>query len=154
MSQQLLYQLSCTTTGIAGTNVGKLDGTQLGKLAISDVAQSGGIVGIEAIVIRATLASVNGGTLDVVLENSIDGGTTWDEWIHWTQFTAGAGTTKNYRSSHSIYNADGITDLGVALAANSKRDGVFGPQFRIKTIEGAGVSSTAAQLIKIYGSGA
>src|SRR5260370_39600997 len=56
----------------------------------------------DAVDIYATLKGATGGTLDVFVQASPDGGTTWFDVVHFAQLAAGAGTF-NYKTTIAMY---------------------------------------------------
>jgi hypothetical protein len=76
-----------------------------------------------------------GDTLDVYLQSSLDGGTTWDDFVHFTQ-VLGNGGTKKFIAAWSA-TITPTTALGApadaALAAGVKQ-GPIGPQIRVKWV--------------------
>ena len=79
-------------------------------------------------------ASDVGDTLDVYIQSSVDG-TTWDDFIHFTQ-VLGNGGAKKFRAAHNSIITP-TTALGPeadgTLAAGVKQ-GPLGSQFRIKYV--------------------
>lgn len=104
------------------------------------------------LVVFATLQGATGGTLDVYLQTSFDGGTTWYDWVHFTQIAA-AGASRIYRFSPSLTNDISTVGSGTspALSAGSTAGGPWGDQIRCIATAGAGTSAGAAQTILIYG---
>ncbi len=71
-----------------------------------------------------------GTTADAYLQTSLDGGTTWIDIAQFHFTTA---------SARFVYNLNGqtavtaeYTALDGSLAANTSKDGILGPQFRVK----------------------
>ena len=109
---------------------------------------------MEALRIVAELVGATGGTLDVYLQTSDDGGTTWYDWAHFPQLAAGASAIK-YAFSVPSAGELGITTIGSgtspALAANTVVGGPWGDRIRALYVAGASTSAGAAVVINIYG---
>lgn len=76
-----------------------------------------------------------GDTLDVYIQHSVDGGTTWDDFVHFTQVLGNGGAKKFLAAWSSTITP--TTALGApadgALAAGVKQ-GPIGPQIRVKWV--------------------
>lgn len=108
-----------------------------------------------AVTIIAKNQGITGGTLDLTLQDSPDGGTTWFDFWHLPQLAAGA-------SSNVLAYNPGINDSvtaigqgtaatpGVVLAAGSKRGGHPFDAMRLVMTTGPGVSANALQTVKAY----
>lgn len=118
-----------------------------------------GMGAFDAITILATLTGATGGTLDVYLQSSWDGGTTWYDLVHFTQLAA-AGAARTYKATLALSTTittvgkGSVGTPGVALAANTVAAGHWGDQIRAVYVAGVGTSAGAAQLIEIFGSNA
>lgn len=100
--------------------------------------------GMNSMLVVANLIGLTGGTLDVYLQDSFDGGVTWLDCAHFTQVAAG-GTGKE-AAGLSLSNEPltiGIGNLaspGVALAAATFRSAPWGATMRIVAVSGSGTS--------------
>lgn len=102
----------------------------------------------DAMLVVGNLVGLTGGTLDVYLQDSFDGGTTWYDALHFTQVTA-AGTKKE---AYTLTSTTGATTIGigtagtpgVALAVATARPAPWGPLMRVVSVSGSGTSGSAA----------
>ena len=89
-----------------------------------------------------------GGTLDVYVQSSWDEGTTWFDFVHFTQFASGAASS-TAKFSSDVLNT--ITTIGKntspALAANSCAGRDWGDWIRMLYV--AGASTTAGATVKL-----
>jgi hypothetical protein len=81
---------------------------------------------VEAIDVLAVIQGATGGTLDLYLQTSPDGGTTWIDYVHFTQLAAAAAaTTKRFGTTRHVQPA--LTAVGTgnspALASTILRVG-------------------------------
>jgi hypothetical protein len=112
-----------------------------------------GLDGYQSLDIVAELTGNTGGTLDLYIQTSPDGGTTWYDYIHFAQLAAGATTVikRITVSNHDASNA--ITTVGKndspALAAGTVIGGAFNDRIRVKCVSGAGTTLGASQVIKV-----
>lgn len=108
----------------------------------------------DALQITAELVGATGGTLDVYLQTSPDGGTSWYDYIHFPQLAAAASAVK-YMVNVPQAGATGITVVGKdttpALAANTVVGGSWGDRLRPLYVAGASTSAGAAVLIQVLG---
>lgn len=117
------------------------------------------MAGFDAITILATLTGATGGTLDVYLQSSWDGGTTWYDLAHFTQLAAAASAV-TYKATLALSTTIVTVGKGstgtpaVALAANTVAGGHWGDLIRAVYVAGVGTTVGAAQLINIYGTNA
>lgn len=110
----------------------------------------------DCITVLATLTGGTGGTLDVYLQSSWDGGVTWYDLVHFTQLAAG-GAARTYKATLALSTT--ITTVGkgsvgtpaVALAAATVAAGHWGDMIRAVYVAGASTSAGATQLIEIFG---
>lgn len=117
-----------------------------------------GLGDFSTLVVTAALVGATGGVLDVYLQTSHDGGTTWYDLMHFTQLTAGNAAVKKVqvlsRNSGTALTTSDIT-VGVgttpALAANSNAGGSWGDRIRALYVAGASTSAGAAITIDITG---
>jgi hypothetical protein len=117
-----------------------------------------GLVDLDSITVYATLTGGTGGNLDVYLQTSWDGGTTWYDLVHFPQkAAASAATTVAVTFEHggvSVPVAVGNGSVGTpapAIAVNTATGWTFGPALRAVYVAGASTSAGAAQSIAVYG---
>src|SRR5689334_11665138 len=93
----------------------------------------------DALQIVAELVGATGGTLDVYLQTSPDGGTSWYDYIHFPQLASGASAVK-YMVNVPSAGASGITTIGKgsspALAANTVVGGAWADRLRALYVAG------------------
>lgn len=116
-----------------------------------------GLGGFDTIVVFAKLQGATGGTLDVYLQGSFDGGVTWYEVAHFAQMAAAA-AQKTYKVTFVLNST--ITQVGegtagaagtAVLAAGAVAPGHPGDAMRAVFVAGASTSAGAAQTINIFG---
>jgi hypothetical protein len=92
----------------------------------------------------ASLVGLAGGTLDVYVQESLDGGTTWFDVCHFPQLASGAAAI---RYSFTVPRDSALKAVGQgttpALAVNNVAGGPWGPQLRLLSVTGAGTSGDA-----------
>lgn len=93
----------------------------------------------------ANLVGHTGGTLDVYLQDSPDGGTTWFDCVHFTQLAAGVSRVERagVQASGGTLATIGQGTLaapGVALAAGSVAGGPWASLMRLVAVTGSGTS--------------
>ncbi len=84
--------------------------------------------GVRGLSMQVTLVGATGGTsFDAKVQTSLDGGTTWIDIWHATQFLPGPG-----RRAASVMMAASAADFDAtaALASASTKDGILGDQIR------------------------
>lgn len=96
-------------------------------------------------VLNVTAAAVGAGdTLDVYVQSSIDDGTIWDDFIHFTQ-VLGNGGLKKFKAAWSLYGGAPTVTMGQlqdgALAAGSVNQGPIGNTWRTKTVVAGGTAA-------------
>ena len=113
-----------------------------------------GVAGYSALVIYAELTGATGGTLDIYLQDTPDGGTTWVDYAHFPQIAAGAGVILRRWAVADGAQQTTLATVGKgtspALAANTIVGGPWGNGFRVVSVAGAGTSAGAAQVIKLH----
>lgn len=131
--------LSFTSRSSAGTTAGT---------AVTDLG------GYRSMTIYAALQGATGGTLDIYLQVSPDGGTTWVDYAHFAQLAGGAAAIYRVwtvsRSAQQTSIATVGTGTSPALTANSVVGGEWTDQMRVVHVAGAGTSSGAVQTIKLF----
>lgn len=105
--------------------------------------------------IVAILQGNTGGAMDLYVQSSPDGGTTWADYIHYPQQASGGGP----QAYHVTVGRDGgqtaapvviSTGITPSLAVNTVVGGSFGNFLRVVIKSGAGTTVGKAQFIKIY----
>lgn len=112
-----------------------------------------GLGGYRSMSIYAKLTGATGGTLDVYLQYSPDGGTTWVDYAHFPQVAGGASAIYRVwnvsKSAQQTTLATVGTGTSPALTANSILGGDWGDRLRTLMVAGSGTSAGAAQTILI-----
>lgn len=152
--------LSTDQTSIAGTatsvNVGASDaGTQRVQLAYDGAVtlQASQVSGTTnatttrttttglgaysscSVLVNITNAGAATGTLQLFLQDSVDGGTTWNDWISSNTFTFGAATTTQaffVSGQLSSSSTQGAAVNVETLTAGTARQGPFGDRIRVR----------------------
>jgi hypothetical protein len=84
-----------------------------------------------SLAVQANFAYGSGGTsVDAYLQTSLDGGATWIDIAQFHLTTASARFVYNLNSQTPV--ATEYTPTDGALAANTAKDGILGPQLRVK----------------------
>lgn len=124
-----------TTAAAAGTNV--LATVKNGPLALG-----------KSMTVYASLIGATGGTLDLYLQFSPDGGTTWVDYAHFGQLAAGASAIMKAFSVSRAGQQTTLTTVGAgtspALGAGTVLGGDWGDQLRVLAVSGAGTTAGAA----------
>lgn len=107
-----------------------------------------GLGDYESMAVYASLAGPTGGTLDVYIQFSPDGGTTWVDYAHFAQQAAAAAAnykvfTVSRASQQTTVQTVGI-NASPALAANTVVGGTWGDRLRVVTVSGVGTSAGVA----------
>lgn len=153
---QVLNQVANAADGALVTegaikNVTLFSGTT--PAAASTVAQTAvtGLGGFNSMQVYASLIGATGGTLDIYLQYSPDGGTTWVDYVHYAQLAAGASAllktfavTKDAQQTTLTTVGSGTTP---ALAAATVVGGDWGDRLRVVTV--AGTSTSAGAVVAI-----
>lgn len=107
----------------------------------------------DALGIFAELVGATGGTLDVYVQISPDGGLNWSDMVHFPQLAAAAAAVK-YSASISLFS--NITtpvvtgkNLVPAIAVNTVVNGAFSDRCRLVFVAGGGTSVGAAVRVTI-----
>lgn len=149
------FIFSETSPSSAGTAASSQ--TETGDLSANIPA---GVVGLiddyESIEVIAELQGATGGTLNVYLQTSPDGGQTWFDSIAWPQLAAAAAKVY-YQSPLSQATTTTTTvvvgkNLAPALAPGTGGavvNGSFGDRFRLVMVAGAGTSAGAQVTVRI-----
>jgi hypothetical protein len=108
---------------------------------------------VESLDVNAQLVGATGGVLDLYLQTSPDGGTTWFDYAHFAQLAAGAAAIKVRfgvaRHGQQLTIATVGTGLTPALAVATVVGGPFGDRMRLVAVAGASTSAGAAITIQI-----
>ena len=113
-----------------------------------------GFAAFKTITIIATVQGGTGGTLDVVVEHSPDGGTNWYEYWHLVQLAAAAAAvTYTYDpalNDSAVQVGKNLTTTTV-LGSGSVAGGHWFDMMRVRYIAGASTSAGAEQNIAVLG---
>lgn len=138
-------------TEVAATHQATLSFTS--PTAAGTVAQAP-VVGLgpyKTMSLYAQLTGATGGTLDIYLQYSPDGGTTWVDWGHFAQIAAGAAAINRalgFAKDVQQLTAQTVgTGTSPALAAGTFVGGDWGDRLRVVAVAGAGTSAGAAQVL-------
>jgi hypothetical protein len=111
-----------------------------------------GLGGYRSMAVYAALQGGTGGTLDVYVQISPDGGTTWVDYAHFAQLAAGAAQVFRLFTVSKAGQQTAIATVGTgtspALAASTVVGGDWGDRLRVVAVAGAGTTAGAAQTIK------
>lgn len=102
--------------------------------------------------IYAKLQGATGGTLDIFLQFSPDGGKTWVDYAHFPSIKAGAGATKRawaFSKTAPLSTSSVIvgSDNSPLMAASTSLGGSWGDRIRVVMVADVGTSAGAAQTI-------
>ena len=110
----------------------------------------------ESIEVVAELKGASGGTLNVYLQTSPDGGLSWFDTIAWPQITAAAAVAYYASPLSQATNSVTTTVVGKNLApalVNSTTAGVvngsFGDRFRLVMVAGSGTNAGAVVVVRV-----
>ncbi len=111
----------------------------------------GGFGEADSISIVATLQGATGGTLDVYVQTSYDGGATYVDFCHFPQLAgAAASSVRVWHVTRNLAQTT-LTTVGTgtspALAANAIVGGCWGDYMRLLFVAGGGTSAGAAQSV-------
>ena len=113
-----------------------------------------GLADCDSITVVGSLVGATGGTLDVYIQTSHDGGTTWFDWAHFAQLASGAAAIKQSFHQGRDSNAS-VTTVGTAatpaLAASTVVGGGWGDMMRLAFTAGVGTSVGATISVQIIG---
>lgn len=85
-------------------------------------------------VLNVTAGGTATGTVNIYIQDSVDGGTTWDDVVSFAQLTLGGGTQTQracVQGAIATSRAGTAAQQTQALAANSIRQGPFGDRFKV-----------------------
>ena len=107
----------------------------------------------DSIGVIAELVGATGGTLDVYLQTSPDGGLNWYDIIHWIQLAGGGGAVK-YSSPISQSTATSAPlavgkNLAPALSAGGVVNGAFSDRMRLVMVAGTSTSVGASVIVRL-----
>lgn len=115
-----------------------------------------GMEQFDSIQIAAEVQGGTGGTLDLYVQASWDGGTTWWDFAHLPQLAAGAAAIKYMINAPGMGSAT-MTVIGKgttpAMAVNTVSGGIgaWGKSIRVLAVAGASTSAGAAQTFTVHG---
>lgn len=113
-----------------------------------------GLGGYTVLGIHALLLGATAGALDVYLQGSMDGGTTWFDVAHFPQLAAGAAAIRYAATLTRYTQATAPVVVGInltpALAVNTLVQGSWGDRLRAVCVAGASTSAGAALSILGY----
>lgn len=114
-----------------------------------------GLDACDSLTIIGALQGATGGTLDVYVQTSWDEGTTWYDFAHFTQLSAGAAAIKHAWHVSRASERTTITTVGTgtspALAVGTIMSGGWGNMMRLVFVAGVGTSVGAAQSVSVFG---
>lgn len=112
-----------------------------------------GLGAYRSLSVYANLQGATGGTLDVYLQYSPDGGTTWVDYTHYAQLAAAAAATALVFAVSRAGQQTTITTVGTgltpALAADTVVGGGWGDRLRVVFVAGSGTTAGANQIILV-----
>jgi hypothetical protein len=118
---------------------------------VASASLAAGLGGFDSGVITAELVGATGGTLDVYIQWSNDGGTTWYDLVHFPQLAAAAPAVKYSAPLLRLGQQATPTVIGKnttpVLAANTIVAGEFGDRLRALYVAGASTSAGASVTI-------
>jgi len=168
-----MARYNATPPTLADGNIAPLQATSVGALKIANAdietavldltTSSGNVSGnttstvitglskVTAITIIDSLLGATGGTLDVYVQDSPDGGTTWYDYIHYAQIAAAGGAQPIGAYDPTLNDTRTVIGTGTspALAASAFRGGKPFDQMRLLLVAGAGTSAGASQGVKV-----
>ena len=107
--------------------------TASGTFVVPTPLPAGVLAGVFQLLVSAAATDV-GDTLDVYIQHSVDGGTTWDDFIHFTQ-VLGNGGAKTFIARWNPIGAAPESELGApqdaAMSAGVLQQPI-GPNLRVK----------------------
>ncbi len=136
-------------------------GTAASSVAITGSSGAAGVASsspvdltqFSSLSVTAALVGAAGGPLDVYLQTSFDGGTTWVDYAHFPQFLAAATAVKYAFSTTMIAQSAAPVvvgnNLSPALAANTVVGGTWGDRFRLVMVAGALTTAGAAVAVTL-----
>ena len=137
-------------SGASPSSATTVAGTVAAGTATDSVDPQEWVNGFQSLRIQANLQGATGGTLNVYVQTSYDGGTTWHDYVSYTQLAAGAAAV-TYASSHTRAKGDALaTPTDGTMTANTARDGEWGDRFRLKMTAGAGTSAGTTQSVTLF----
>lgn len=160
-SGSALVQVNASTANanlsgvFANTSAVSFSGTSPSSATTTVSTSLTGIDAFTKCIIYAVLTGATGGTLDVVLQSTPDGGTTWYDVCHYTQIVAAAAAVGNFVSltrgetysttTPVVVNSVSTTPV---LAAGQVIPHGLGNGLRVLYVAGVGTTLGAAQVIK------
>lgn len=152
MQQYLVFsQATAAAPGTAASSVA-VTGTAPGAVAGVAMLAPVGLETFEALAVSAVLVGPTGGTLDVYIQTSHDGGTTWVDYAHFAQVAA----TVTARYTFAVSKAGqllvpAVVGFGLtpALPAATVVGGAWGDRMRLVLVTGAGTSVAGSVIVRI-----
>ncbi len=140
--------VSAQATAVDLTATSPASATTVAQTAVAGLGQ------YRSMLIFATIQGGTGGTLDIYLQVSPDGGTTWVDYAHFPQLAAGAAAINRVWVVSKAGQQTTLTTVGTgtspALAANTILGGDWGDRMRVVFVSGAGTTAGASQTIKLF----
>ncbi len=114
-----------------------------------------GLSNAVSVAVEATLQGNTGGVLDIYLQHSPDGGTTWYDWVHFAQVAAAASATTQWyvpamTNVNTTIGKGTAGSPGVALAANTYIGGHPLDAVRMVMVTGSGTTVGKSQIVKLH----
>jgi len=132
---------------------GTLSGTSPASASTAVGVTLTGLGPYRSMSIYAALTGATGGTLDVYLQYSPDGGTTWVDYAHFAQLAAGASTVYRVWNVSKCQQQTTIQTVGTgtspALSGTTIIGGDWGDRLRVVYVAGASTSLGASQTILV-----
>jgi len=125
----------------AGSTVSGTDTSYGTGNAIIDLTKAGPVKEIAFELNCSAQAKDSGDTLDVYVQTSLDGGTTWVDVVHFTQILGNVGAAKVYYAKIAAVTALTMFETGTALTAGNVRD-LIGTHLRAKIAIGNDADAT------------
>ena len=145
------FQFSETSPSAAGTTASSQQILQVAPTYPAGVAAP--LDDYDALDITAQLTGATGGTLDIYLQTSLDGGNTWTDSVHFAQLANGAAAVV-YRtcithlsqptSAAPVTVGQGLNPI---LAVSTAVQGGWGDRARLVMVAGSG--TTAGAVVKV-----
>jgi hypothetical protein len=124
--------------------------TAVGDVILTDLE------GYRSLVVEAVLQGATGGTLDVYLQVTYDGGATWTDYAHFAQLAAGAAAIRHkFAVCRDVEKLTIVTPgkgTSPTLTVNTVVGGDWGSAMRMLFVAGASTSAGAAQTVNVFGS--
>lgn len=107
--------------------------------------------GYRGLVCQVNFTYGSGGTtVDVTLQTSFDGGSTWTDFYHATQFTTASGRRGAVLPGVTATSSSADLDLTATQAAGHSVDGLLGDQVRARVVS-TGTYAASTLQIDVFG---